>query len=64
MAALGEFVLVADGRCGVLVVPPQTRADVLALWFGELVDDAPVVELVESTAVRRVESTEVPGYYH
>lgn len=64
MAALGEFVLVEDGRCGVLVVPPQTGADVLAVWFGELVGEAPLVELVEPTVVRRVESADVPAYYH
>jgi hypothetical protein len=78
VVALGEFVMVEDGRCGVLVPPPsrdvllvaspgQTVDDddaVVAVWFGEIAGDEPVVELVLWSAVRRPESTDVPLYYH
>ena len=62
MVALGEFVLVEDGRCGVLVATPNYK--LLAVWFGEATAAGePIVELVEPTSVRRPE-IDVPGYYH
>jgi hypothetical protein len=63
MVSLGEFVIVDDGRCGVLVPPPSSEG-LLAVWFGERVEDKPVVEVVQPTRVRRLEETDAPVYYH
>jgi len=63
MVALGEFVRVEDGRCGV-VVPPPSYDGRLAVWFGDIVEDSPVVEVVHPAGVRRLGPDEDTVYYH
>ena len=61
---LGEFVVVSDGRSGVLVAP-RPKVGELAIWFGDTLGDSPVVEIFEPEHVWRWDGqTDAPVYYH